>query len=255
MIYDRRKTIENLINQNGIVYYKELETLFPDVSTMTLRRDVQWCIAQGIAIKIQNGARSTLIENDENRETVYGRREGENVEAKVKLACEALKFIEEGRSIYLDAGTTIIELARLLPNIKLSVLTSCPKIALETIKKHNHQVNIVGGTINSDNCAISGPQSIAFIKDINIDIAFMVPSGYSDNNGFTSGNHYECELKRAIIKKANKIVMLTAAYKLDKTLPFTFATLRDVDYLITDTKQQRFTIKGATKNKLQIIEV
>jgi len=166
-----------------------------------------------------------------------------------------LKFIEEGRSIYLDAGTTIMELARLLPDIKLSIVTSCPKIALETTKKHSHHVNIVGGTINSDNCAISGPQAISFIKEVNIDTAFLVPSGYFDYQGFTCGNYSECELKRAVIKKANKIVMLLGSYKLDKTLPFTFATLKDIDYLISDGKAESFKMDTVTKKKVTIIKV
>ena len=250
MLYDRRKTIEELLNKNGTVYYKELEALFPDVSTMTLRRDIEWLILEGSAVKINNGARSSKLESEANRETVYGRREQENVEVKINLACAALNFVEPERSIYLDAGTTIIELARLLTDVKLSILTSCPNIALESIKKHSHHVNIVGGTINRDNCAISGPQALAFIKEVNIDTAFLVPSGYSDNSGFTCGNYSECEVKKSVIKKANRIVMLCASYKLDKALPYTFATLKDVDYLITDGKPEIFKVKKNTKTEI-----
>jgi len=64
MIYDRRKTIEKLLLQKGVVYYKELEALFPEVSFMTLRRDIEWCILEGLAVKIQNGARSSKLESE-----------------------------------------------------------------------------------------------------------------------------------------------------------------------------------------------
>ena len=67
-----------------------------------------------------------------------------------------------------------------------------------------------------------------------IDIAFLTPSGLTEENGFTCGNYSECEFKQLIIKKARKVVLLMDSSKIDKSLPYTFANIGDVDAVITN---------------------
>jgi DeoR/GlpR family transcriptional regulator of sugar metabolism len=95
-------------------------------------------------------------------------------------------------------------------------------------------VNIVGGMINRDNISVSGTQAIRYMEDINIDIAFLTPSGLTAENGFTCGNYSECEFKQLIIKKARKVVLLMDSSKIDKSLPYTFADIGDIDAIITN---------------------
>lgn len=77
-------------------------------------------------------------------------------------------------------------------------------------------------------------QAMRFLADINIDIAVLCPSGFSAESGFTGGNYNECELKRTVAKKARTVIMLLDVSKLDRSLPYTFCALSDVDYLICD---------------------
>ena len=73
-----------------------------------------------------------------------------------------------------------------------------------------------------------------FLEDINIDIAFIVPSGASAQTGLTCGNYSECELKRMIVEKARKIIVLLDTSKLDRSLPYTFCDLEEVHSIITN---------------------
>ena len=88
--------------------------------------------------------------------------------------------------------------------------------------------------INRDNISISGNQALRFLADINIDIAFIVPSGLSLKDGFTSGNYPECELKRMVVDKARRVVILIDTSKLDRSLPFTFCDLASVHTIVAD---------------------
>ena len=63
----------------------------------------------------------------------------------------------------------------------------------------------------------------------------MCPSGYTSENGFTSGNPYESELKAAVIRKAQQVIMLLASDKVGRSMPYTFAHDEDIDILITDS--------------------
>ena len=94
--------------------------------------------------------------------------------------------------------------------------------------------NLIGGVLSRTNLALSGVQSFEMVKNFNIDIAFVVPSAFSIESGFSCGNQGECELKRAIIKKARRRILLIDSGKFDKNLPFTFAKLSEVDLVLTD---------------------
>jgi DeoR/GlpR family transcriptional regulator of sugar metabolism len=167
-------------------------------------------------------------------EDTFNLRLSENPDAKEKVALAAIELIETGRSLFIDSGTTMLKLASLLPDERLTVTTTGPNIALELVKKNQPIVNIVGGMLNRDNISVSGNQALRQINDINIDIAFIVPSGISAQNGLTSGNYSECELKKLVVEKARKVIVLMDNSKLDKILPYTFADLTEVDTIITD---------------------
>lgn len=254
MNYDRHEIIKNQLSQKGVVYLNDLVKLFPHVSSMTLRRDFEVLEHEGFAIKIRGGIKAS-DNSDHASELVYSHRANENIDAKNKIAKKALTYIETGRSVYLDSGTTMMSLANLLPDIKLSILTSGPNIAMEVLKKYTPTVNLIGGHINRDNLSVSGAFALKFIKELNIDIAFIAPSGFSATGGFTCGNYAECEIKKAVIKKANKVILLMDSNKQDKALPFTFATLKDIDVLITDKALSDSVNRTAIKANTQIILV
>jgi DeoR/GlpR family transcriptional regulator of sugar metabolism len=230
---ERRNAVRNLLASKPFVSLRELEQMFPNVSSMTLRRDIEYFESQGEAIKVRGGARSMKFITTSMEDT-FNLRLSENPDAKEKVALAAIELIETRRSLFIDSGTTMLKLASLLPDERLTVTTTGPNIALELVKKNQPIVNIVGGMLNRDNISVSGNQALRQINDINIDIAFIVPSGISAQNGLTSGNYSECELKKLVVEKARKVIVLMDSSKLDKILPYTFADLTEVNTIITD---------------------
>lgn len=229
----RRNIIKGLLAQKPFVSLQELETIFPDVSSMTLRRDIEYFERLGDAIKVRGGARSMkFITNP--LEDSFSKRLGENVGEKEKLAKHAATMIETGRSIFLDSGTTILRLAEILPNERITVTTAGVNIATELIKKDLPIVNVVGGMLNRDSLSLSGNQTLGFIENINIDVAFMVPSGASVKGGLTCGNNIECELKKLVVEKAERVVVLMDSSKFDRSMPYTFCNIDRIDDIITD---------------------
>ncbi len=253
LTYTRIETIKKELKSNGFVSYEYLSSLFPDVSTMTLRRDIERLESEGIAVKVRGGAKY-LTESDK-REDVYSLRAVRNIAAKQKIAEKALKYIDTGRSVYLDSGSTIMEFAKTLPDIRLSVITSGPNIALELIKRKKPNVNLIGGTLNPDNCSLAGPIALYALKNYNIDIAFVAPSGFTNEIGFTVGNFAESEVKKTVIKKANKVIMLMDKEKVGKNLPFTFANLKNIDVIITDCDIDNNLLSEAKNQNVEIIKV
>lgn len=228
----RREKILELLRENSSVTLKELTQIFPEYSSMTLRRDLEFFEKIGEAQKIRGGAR--YIGKQNAAEDIYELREIKNRQAKERIAELAAEFAETGRSIFIDSGTTGMCLARCLPDVPLSILTSGPNVAVEVSKKFKPAVTLVGGLVNRQTLSVSGMQSLEFIRNFNIDIAFIVASAYSPESGFTGGNSNECELKRSIIAKAKKTIVLVDSAKFSKTMPFTFARPEDINTLITE---------------------
>lgn len=248
----RRETIKQFVNEKGDVQFKELEQLFPDISTMTIRRDLAQLEKEGAIIRTWGGVKA-VSRVTQNIEDIFSLRVNENIQAKTIIAQKAVEFVEAGRSIFLDSGTTTMSLAKIIPDRYFSILTTAPNIALEIIKKSNPTVALVGGQLSKNNLSLSGINSINFIKNFNIDIAFMTASGFSERNGFTIGNFDECELKKAVMRKAGKVILLMDVSKVDKNMPYTFASIKDIDILICDIKLNDSIQKLAEKHGVKVL--
>ena len=233
---ERQEYILDLIDSKGSITLGELEETFRNVSSMTLRRDLILLENEEHIIRTKGGAVSSSRVNTQSRdEPIYSFRELENMSAKRDIAKKALAYVERGRSMYLDSGSTLMCLAKSMEDEAYTIITSGLNIAIELLKKQKPSVISLGGPVNRNTISVSGPEAIEYMSRINIDIAFMSASGYSEENGFTVSNIFESELKRNIIKKAKKIIMLMDSSKIDKVLAFTFAARSDVDMLILES--------------------
>lgn len=248
MHINRRNAINAYIQGKGEVRLKDLEKMFPEVSTMTLRRDLIYLEDKGDVVRIRGGAR-TISPPPNSVEGVYSQRATINAEAKAKIAKKAVNYIEARRSVFIDSGTTMMCLAKILPNEEFSIITSGPNIGLEISKNSKPSVTLIGGQLNRHNLCTSGIYALEFLANINIDIAFIASSSFSMDSGFTCGNFNEYELKKAVIKKARHKILLMDTSKLGKSLPYTFARLEDIELLICE-KELPDEVKKAAHNAL-----
>jgi len=232
---ERQQKIQSILSENGEAKLSELELLFPDISTMTLRRDLEKLETLGEIVRTRSGAKS-IAYLSRLKEAQYSERETVNINEKTAIAQKAYQYITQGCSVFLDAGTTVTSLAKLMINDKIFVVTTAPNIALECAKNPNISVFMTGGQLSSGNLSLSGLNALSFLDHINIDIAFMAASGFTWHSGFTCGNFDECQIKKRVIDRAQKVIMLMDSTKVGKSHPFTFSVLPDVDLLVTDDK-------------------
>jgi DeoR family fructose operon transcriptional repressor len=233
MSLERRDAINQLIQSRGEIHINELVDLFPDVSSMTLRRDLEALERQGVIVRTRGGAKS-LAHLSMIKEAAYTQRQVANISAKMTIAEKAATLVKEGGSIYIDSGTTCMFFAQRLPDQNLFVLTPAPNIALELVKNANIKVNLTGGQLNRENLTLSGFSATEYVKTLNIDLAFMAAGAFSIENGFSCGDYYEAELKRQIIRKAKTVIMLLDTSKMDSNLPYTFAKMNNIKILVTE---------------------
>ncbi|MEA5049037.1 MAG: DeoR/GlpR family DNA-binding transcription regulator [Eubacteriales bacterium] len=234
MMNERISRIRDYIQSRGEVSVSELQSLYAGYSSMTIWRDLKQLEEQGFIRRVHGGVIS-MQSSSLQIEGVYSKRARENIRQKIAIAKAALQYIHPGHAVYLDAGSTLMALANHMNNDRYTIITSGANIAIELSQRHTCDVLLTGGQISENTLSCSGTQAEQFISSINIDLALMAPSGFSQRNGFTSGSQSESMLKRAVIAKAAKVVMLMDASKIGRSLPFTFATLADIDTIICDT--------------------
>lgn len=227
----RRETIRSYLQEHRIVTMAQLGELLPDVSLMTLHRDLSFLQDRGLVEKVRGGARYVA---DDSMEAAFAAREIVNREAKAEIARKAVVLLGDAGSIFVDAGTTMMAFAQMMPDHKRNVVTTGPNIALELAKRHNLTISMCGGVLNKSNLTLSGTGAMEVLRTINIDTAFLVASGYSAKSGFTCGMESEATIKRMVIGKARRVVMLLDCSKMDRMLPYTFAQMEDLDYLVTE---------------------
>ncbi len=246
MTKTRREKIKEMLQSKPYIALSELCESFPDVSEMTLRRDIAFFEESGDAIKVRGGVRSTKFITSSTDDSMTTRM-SENVDAKEKIAAAAALHLETGRSIFIDSGSTLQRMVKFVQNERYTFTTTNPAAALELASIGQPNVNVTGGRLDSDYQSVSGLQAMRFIADINIDIAMLSPSGLSGKSGFTGGNFAECELKRAVVDKADRVIMLMDSSKIGRSLPYTFCTLDKVSLLITDKPLTDELAKEAAK--------
>jgi len=250
---DRQLKIKKMLETTKEVHLQHLRQVFSDVSEMTLRRDLSYLENNGYAIRTHGGAISTNKVNiPDGEENEYSKRANENLLLKTAIATKAVSYIEKGRSIYLDAGSSVMCLARIIEGEGCTFITSAVNTALK-LSNTTHSVMQLGGQVNKNTLSCSGPDAIEMLKHINIDLAIMSASGFSIDRGFTISNRYESQLKQAIIEKAKKVIVLMDCSKIDKDLTFTFAMIDDVDIWITNKSDKLSTIIEKYSEKIEIV--
>lgn len=245
----RQNTLKDYIENRNVATIKELHALFPDVSLMTIHRDLDVLEQAGAVVKFRGGARSVRYAGDPE----FNVRMRENNSGKLAIAQKAMELIQPHTAIFLDASTTNLVLARSLPDINLNIFTTGPSIALELCRLHNPVVTLCCGTINRKNLAVSGQNTLEMLERINIDMAFIGVSGCSLEAGFTCGTEGDMLVKHKVIQKARTSVVMCTRDKLSCLMPYTFAQLQDVDYLISDLPMPEQFAEAAVSAGVQLL--
>lgn len=249
----RIQKVREYIDKHGEASVGELLKICGDCSSMTLWRDLNKLEAEGAIRRTRGGAIAMrLIQPD--LENVYSQRAMEQTAQKQAIARAAAGFVHPGSSLYLDAGTTVMSFAKVLPDQHFTVITASANIAMELSQRRHCDVFCLGGQISANTLSCSGAQTEANLDSMNIDTAIMASSGFTLASGFSNGSQSESRLKRKVIDKATRSILLMDSSKMNRNLTFTFASLEDIDILVCDAQMPDEVLCAAEKCGVQIVK-
>ena len=235
---ERQQLIESLVASEGRVVVVDLARRF-GVTTETVRRDLDHLETTGLVRRVHGGAVSRSRRS--TAEPSLAERTTRSSDAKAAIAMRALDAIPadfEG-SVYLDAGTTTAAVAALLAQrpaglAPIEVVTHSMTIARVLAGVPGLSLTAIGGRVRGLTAAAVGAQTVDAISRLRPDIAFVGTNGISADFGLSTPDPDEAAVKRAIIASARRRVVLADAEKFDAELLVSFASLGDVDVLVSE---------------------
>jgi DeoR/GlpR family transcriptional regulator of sugar metabolism len=251
---ERRNLIMERLNKHKRVIIKELSKEIK-VSEATLRTDLAKMEEGGLLLRTHGGA--IPADTNTESETSFSMRERKNKNEKYAIAKKALELITNGQCIILDASSTALELAHILKDIQiqLTVVTSSINTALELNDHPDITVILLGGIVKRNSLAMEGSLGVDLLKKINIDIMFTSSNGFSIESGLTDFSVYEVELKREMVKASERVVALFDHTKVNKNSIASFASIDQIDTIITDANLEIDYVRKLAEWGIKVIKV
>jgi DeoR/GlpR family transcriptional regulator of sugar metabolism len=245
----RWDALRALIRQRGAIRIEELCSEL-SVSPATVRRDLDELERAGAIRRVHGGAVNVDSRLDE---PLFDAKTSIATKEKKRIAEAALQFVTPGDTIYLDGGSTVLELARLLRDrTNLTVVTNSLRAAIE-LAGHGPRVILVGGELRRLSQTIVGPLTRNTLQELHVDTAFMGTMGVDVKQGLTTTDPSEAFTKKLVLDQARQVVVLADSSKAGKVSFAGAGGWDKVHALITDTSVDRDFAKELTKKGIKLI--
>ena len=234
----RLEDLEQYILESKMVTLDELCEKF-EISKNTLRRDIQNLVDKGSIEKVYGGV--VAVEKDSAPLDLlpYETRHTTMAEEKDRLCARAACHIEDGDFVYIDTGTSCLNIVDYLTDRKCTILTNSLQVCLKAVPYPNLEVISMPGRLKRETLSYVGADIQEYLKNYNIRKAFMACSGVSVENGLTNASVEEYLVKKAVIQRSASVFLLADHTKFGHFAQMTFCPLKDVDRIITDRPLSR----------------
>lgn len=223
------------------------------VSPVTIRSDLAELERRGRLVRIHGGA---MPPNKGAHESLFENRVRVNHSDKLRIGRQAATLVGDGESIFLDASTTALELARAVHNRReLTVITNSLRSAQELVVSPHITVLMPGGMVRREAFSLVGMWSADLLQQFHIGRAFMGARGFTLEEGLTDVNPDEVALKRAIVNIAKEVIALIDHTKWQQVALASFCSLERLSTIIADRQAPRKMVEAARARGVQVILV
>ena len=171
-----------------------------------------------------------------------------------KIAAKALKLIKNNSVILTEGGTTILELARMIPDtVKATFFTLSPQVAIVLSEHSNLEVVTIGGKLVKNANLHTGSAVINRLAELRADLCFLGANAFSVNEGLTDVDWEVVQVKKALIRAARKVAVLTISEKLNTTQRINICGMDQVNYLVTEVSTDHHLLDPFRGSDLKLI--
>lgn len=215
------------------------------VSDDTVRRDLKELAAEGKIIRVHGGAVGKSFVKPFNSENqVYASEE------KKIIAKKTLSLLKNNSVILTEGGTTILELAKIIPNnLKVTIITISPQVAITLSEHENLDVISVGGKLMKNANLHIGASVVNQLAGVKADLCILGANAFSAEEGLTDMDWEIVQVKMALIRSARKVAVISISEKLNSVKWLNICAANQIHYLVTELDPQDSSLLSyANKN-------
>lgn len=201
-----------------------------NVSDDTIRRDIKELASEGKIIRVHGGAVSKSFVIPFNVDSVVYA-----TEAKTIIARKALSLIKNSMVILTEGGTTMLELAKVIPpTLKATFITISPQVAITLAQHDGLDVISIGGKLMKNANLHIGASVVNQLAGLKADLCILGANAFSSEEGLTDLDWEVVQVKKALIRSAKKVAVISISEKLNTVKWLNICSASQVNYLITE---------------------
>lgn len=232
MLQERRSKIISKIKQDNVVKVSELMDDF-GVSIETIRRDLEYLEKHDYLKRVYGGA---VLHGLNTQEPAYERREITHYAEKKAIAAKAAQLINDGDTVFVDVGTTTLEVVRQLKSKKdLTIITNSTLTAQAAVENTASRVILLGGEMRRGDLSVSGYLCDNSLENFYANKALIGAGGITPENGITDYHLAEANTRRLMIDHAEEVVAVTDTSKFGVVAMNRVCPLNRINILVTDS--------------------
>jgi DeoR/GlpR family transcriptional regulator of sugar metabolism len=230
----RQKAIIDCFEQREEISYRELAEMFK-TSSMTIRRDVEELCRRGLAAKTIGGVRQIDRSSILSETPLASRLVKQKAEKRAIARC-GLSLIAPGQTIYLDGGTSSVELARrVAAHCKnITIVTNSALVCMELGRRRQNTIIGIGGQYEPSNLCFVGPSAEDSVRQFFVDLAFFSTKGILPAEGTFESFEPTYRIKQIIARQCRQVVVLADHTKFGERALCKVLDISQIHTVITD---------------------
>lgn len=244
---ERYQYILNRLKQEGVVKSQELMKEM-ECSESTIRRDLDRLEEEGLLVRVHGGAKRVY---EVEREQPFSEKTSKNIQEKQDIARYAASLVNDGDTIFLDAGTTTIQMIPYLKDKAIRIVTNAVQHA-SLLADQNNEVILIGGLLKNTTKAMVGATSAEQLAQYRFTKAFLGINGIDLEYGLTTPDPEEAVIKKQAIANSAKVFILADKSKWNKV---TFDKIEDIENVTIISNELDAKVFEAYLKKANIMEV
>lgn len=239
---ERRNEILNLIESGKPVKVGDLSQRF-GVSESTIRRDLQELENGGVIQRTHGGA----ISVQSSFELSYQEKEVRNFEEKQKIAKAAAELVKDGESVFLDSGTTTLQIALALRGKSITIATNSMDVAQVFSDDSSVEVIVLGGSLRKSIRSLVGYLTNEMLGRLHFDKVFLAANAVDPELGVTTPNLLEAETKSHMVRAGKEVILVMDHSKIWEKSMCKICSLDEINLLLTDDGLEDSEVKGLSQ--------
>jgi len=243
LVVERHRKIVEAVNRQTSLRVTELAGMF-GVTEETIRRDLEKLQDQGMLVRSHGGA---VALTDTSFEVHHTAREARAQAEKSAIAREALKRIRNDDTLIMDSSSTVLLLSKLVPDMRLTVITNSIQVAMELSTRPLIRVIGIGGTLMSSSLSFVGPLAEKCLADYHVRKAFLSCKGFTLSDGISESNELQAILKGRMLEHSDERYLLVDGSKVGQKSLSVWAPAQSMTEVITDATALMPALEGLKK--------